>query len=226
MLAPRTTIAAVAIVGVLISAIAAGGGGVRAAEDSPACSPANARTVVENASVRVLRYSKHDPSYGGGAVSCELATGNTIELDDPLEGDIMFSRPAIAVAGSTVAYGASVNNADGESSTYVRVINARDSYSSAREFETQLKVGSVVARERGAVAWISCEVRFDDSPPASRSPECTRTGAAIDRVYRASGGGRPRLLDKGRNIDPESLKLTGDRLTWRAGGRTRAARLR
>jgi hypothetical protein len=168
---------------------------------------------------------KNDPSYEGGVISCDLRSGTTRELDHPADGDVAFSRPAVAVAGATVAYGASVNGADGGSSTYVRVLDATQDSSPVREIETELKVGSVVVRERGAVAWISCEVRFADSPPTSRAPECVGPGA-LDRVYRASARGRPRVLDKGRDIDPDTLRLRGTRLSWRSGGQTRTARMR
>jgi hypothetical protein len=33
------------------------------------------------------------------------------------------------------------------------------------------------------------------------------------------------LLDRGRTIDPRSLELRGDRLTWTHGGHTRSARI-
>jgi hypothetical protein len=192
------------------------------------CAPQNASSVIENEDVRVLRFSKDDPSYAGATVSCELSTGNSVELDSPIEGEVVFSRPAIALAGSTVAYGVNVNNAEGELSTYVRVIDARklngDAIGAGQSFMTYPKVGSVVVRKTGSVAWIACEVRFFGNP-TSRRPECDRPGA-VDRVYRARNGGRARLLDKGRDIDPESLRLTGSRVSWRSGGRVRSASLK
>jgi hypothetical protein len=221
---PRSRRFLILALGVACAGYCVAAGAAGSAAQSSACSPAGARTVIANSEVRVLRYSKEDPSFAGATVSCALKTGNVIELDDPVEGDLVFSRPAIALAGHMVAYGANVNTDDGLS-TYVRVVDATQSISSLREMETELKVGSVVVRESGSVAWISCRVDFDDTPPASRGPECVRPGS-LDRVYTAKPQGRPHVIARGRDIDPDSLRLHGTRLSWRARGRTRTASLR
>jgi len=74
----------------------------------------------------------------------------------------------------------------------------------------------------GGIAWIACP---EAGELGSLRPTCVRPGHA-DRVYKADSTGRRRLLDRGRDIDPSSLRRSGSRIRWVAGGRTHRGRLR
>jgi len=83
-------------------------------------------------------------------------------------------------------------------------------------------VGSLRAKPNGAVAWIQCpELTPQTSIRGNRGPTCVHPGHT-DRVYKADvGSDKPVVLDRGRHIDPSSLRRADSRITWRASGRTR-----
>jgi hypothetical protein len=91
------------------------------------------------------------------------------------------------------------------------------------------RVGSLKVSRTGAVAWIACPAPSDGSLASDPGGSCTRPGA-YDRVYRAalgrSGNMRVELLDKGRSIDPRSLRRVHSGVAWRHAGKSRAAKLR
>jgi hypothetical protein len=82
-------------------------------------------------------------------------------------------------------------------------------------------------------AWITCslpdsfQVQFDgdgvSAPPISSTPNCRRPGPNIDTVhYIAPNKLYAHQLDKGRWLDPRSLRRNGRIISWtRAGERHR-----
>lgn len=87
------------------------------------------------------------------------------------------------------------------------------------------KLGTVRVRPDLGVAWIACP-RRERTNPLSRAPECTRPGRARNTVFVApAGADEARRVDRGRAIDPLSLRLDGRRMTWRHGERRRSTTL-
>ena len=105
-----------------------------------------------------------------------------------------------------------------------------------------VKVGSLRIDGAGHVAWIICpEPVYANGAGGNiygeRKPDCLRPGAK-DTVLTSIGGqtvvmngmptfvgGHLSVLDRGRRIDPLSLKLRGEALSWISGHRRRHAHL-
>jgi hypothetical protein len=188
------------------------------------CPKSGNRTLASNGVVVVLREPK---TSGGGAFACTLRTGNFVHLDAPAEGSVAFPRPALALAGYKLAYAVDTLTNENDASTRVYVIDTRkpdfEAQAEGSRVSTQSKVGSLVLSPSGATAWISCDVEQEGNGRIGR--RCARPGA-LDRVFRlGAGSSKPRLLAKGRKIDPASLKRRGNRISWSDGGRTKTASL-
>jgi hypothetical protein len=190
-----------------------------------ACALKRDKLLLRNGVVLVARDSPID---GGQTYSCALRSGNEIGLDGPSESRA-FKPPAMALAGYKLAY--AVETLDNESRGYtdVWVIDTRDVTLEAQGNGTRIpiretKVGSLVLHYSGAVAWISCRgERFGNG---AFGPYCRSPGAP-DRVWRFSPGtDEPELLDRGRDIDPSSLRRRGERICWTTTSRRRCATLR
>ena len=77
----------------------------------------------------------------------------------------------------------------------------------------------------GSVAWIGCTA--PGGPSFGRVERCRRGDHARKWVFELRAGHEERRqLDTGRSIDPASLRLSGDRLTWRHGKARRHSTLR
>ena len=92
------------------------------------------------------------------------------------------------------------------------------------------RVGSLKASPTGAVVWIECPAPREGPLASDPSGACTRPGTHA-RVYRArlrkDGSARLELLDRGRRIDPQSLRRAKhSRVAWRHGKRTLFAKLK
>jgi hypothetical protein len=79
------------------------------------------------------------------------------------------------------------------------------------------------------VIWIACPAPSDGPLAADPRGTCAKRGA-YDRVFRArldsSGTAHVQQLDRGRGIDPRSLRrLHGSRVVWRHGKRRKVAKL-
>jgi len=197
------------------------------------CFPPHSRTLLENREALVLAKRPGSTPRGYDLYGCAFSRGVPFQLDVDDEV-IAFTPPAVSLAGPIIGY--SVDACGEECSTGIFVQDLRLSGTS-REVEEivrhvaspngqrVVKVGSLRVTRRGAVAWIVCP-ETSDSPTASRAPNCVRPGS-LDRVVAlASGASQVRILDKGHEIDPSSLRLAGHRLSWRHSGRTRHATLR
>ena len=152
-----------------------------------------------------------------------------------------FLPPALALSSRTVAFGIDALPPEGEGNeryTDVFVLRFfRESeggrhagwytlHSARAGLTEESKIGSIVVRPNGAVAWISCPMQGE--PNNSSAPTCVRTGYN-NAVFRTrskdleQGSGNRELLDRGRGIDPRSLRRTGDRIYWTKNGRRRSA---
>ena len=217
------------------------------------CSHRSRATIVHNDWIRVIRYGRGtDQTW----IACwrkdiaeQLSRGEIIV--DSEFGDVGFPPPALALSSRTLAYAASTES-ERQADHYLTRIHVdrffRQSEQGHREGWTslhttragrgdQVKVGSTVVRPNGAVAWIACPMR--GSPSNSSGPTCIRPGYdnTLFRVLSKDLGrtvpvdeetstGYREVLDRGRGIDPRSLRRVGDRISWVKNGRRRYATLK
>ena len=92
------------------------------------------------------------------------------------------------------------------------------------------RIGGLKVSRAGAVAWIACPAPPDGPLVSDPRGTCTRPGA-YDRVFTArldsSGMAHVREIDRGRRIDPHSLRRARhSSVAWRHGAATREAKLR
>jgi hypothetical protein len=218
-------------------------GGVAASAGSPVaasagkCGGGHTRTLVENSQVRV--YSV--PSSAGvqrkfDVVACAKETGKRISLDVPEENDYAFLPPAIGVSGSVVGHAEESHcGVQGDCLTGVQAHDMRFA-GTRRDLlnggpagpagHRLVKVGSLRVTRSGALIWITCpESARRAGIRGSQKPNCVRAGA-MDRVYTyRTRTGPLKRLDSGRSIDPSSLRLHGNRASWKHGGKRRHATL-
>lgn len=172
--------------------------------------------------------------------ACLRATGGQVLLASDAEPAAVWPRPAISLMGPYVGYAVDTDtdpSAPGGRMTYVEVDDLRPQdpdhetaglVTSAGPRDVA-RVGSLKVSPRGSAVWITCPAPRENPLTADPAGNCSRPGAS-DRVYRATlgpdGGARVKLLDKGRSIDPHSLRRTHGGVAWRHGQKTRLAKLR
>jgi hypothetical protein len=162
-----------------------------------------------------------------GTYACLLARGAPVWLEED-ENHWLQSPARVALAGGLTAYAEDLAGHGVESSTLV-VRDLRDPQSGVRRdagaasTETG-EVAAVELRASGAVAWISCPT---PDVPLGVTRACARRAGERRQVWiLATRTRKRRLVDHGRQIDPGSFTLSGDRLTWRHGHALHHARLR
>jgi hypothetical protein len=220
------------LVGVALTQTTGAHPGAAAATGSPRCYPKGSVTLRSTERIRV--YEDRDET----KVGCVLATGRRTDLDfRPYL--VAYPVPAISIAGHVVAFAlegqADPNMRDDDTHVFVRDLRTGEpppeftsegapfAVSHPRKYDGQ--VGSVKLKRNGAVAWIACRTRINPDYGDPR-PGCVRAGA-FDEVHKLDAGeDDPELLDKGRLIDPRSLRRRGSRITWTNHGRRRSATLR
>jgi hypothetical protein len=167
-------------------------------------------------------------------VACRLRDGRTEELDVPdgrpeesADANYAYPPPALALAGAFVAYGFDYCDVDACYSEVrvERLFHKRGytgiGYPPLRRFtDVESVVGSVVVARNGAFAWIACE-RSDEENDGTR---CTHAGRWTE-VVASPRPRHPKVLARGRRIDPGSLRLRGRQLTFIDAGRVRDAKL-
>lgn len=139
----------------------------------------------------------------------------------------VFRPPALQLRGSLIASAIDFcdPHADCETSIAVQDLSRASERSgllnSSQGTPRRLvKVGSLRFRPNGSLAWIACSENQPQVFAASRQPNCVRPGRGRTWVMRKIvGSGKAEVLDTGRHIDPSSLRLSGQRLTWREAGR-------
>jgi hypothetical protein len=179
--------------------------------------------------VRVVRRTRTSTVFvdRGEAYGCLFAIGGWVWLKDD-ENYWVQSPRRVALAGALMAYAEDLVGHGVQSSTLV-VRDLRDPEGGVRRDvpAASTEAGEVAAvrlRGNGAVAWISCPA---SEVPLGLSRACQQRGGDRKQVWVLSTRTRrPRLADSGRQIDPRSFRLRGERLTWRHGKRLRHAVLR
>jgi hypothetical protein len=218
------------LVAVVVTLLVTAGLPPHAVSRAALCGDANAKTVLQGRDSRVYQRRLRGAPRPFQLFACTRGAEPTF-LDDPRDNVYAFGVPAIALAGPLVGYaqtGLDEEGADFDTSVVVSDLRQPDrlvAFAPASRVAPLAKVGSLVLRRSGGMAWIACP-ETDPEPIGDRSPSCVRRGA-LDRVYRLNAGTkRPQLLDKGRSIDPSSLRSRGSSVTWVSNGRRRSAALR
>jgi hypothetical protein len=231
---PTTAVAA--------AALAAGGGSLdaSAAGSTPPCEPDGSVTLASSSAARVYQVERrrgdHATLYTYG---CLRSSGSPVLLASDAEPAALFPRPAISLTGPYAGYAVDTDtdpSAPGGRMTYVEVDDLRPQEPG---FEVAglvvsagprsvARVGSLKVSRSGSVAWIACPAPSDGPLTADPHGSCARRGA-YDRVYRATldrhGNPRVALLDKGRSIDPRSLRRVRSSVAWRHGRTLATAKL-
>jgi hypothetical protein len=202
------------------------------------CEFRDTQTVAENRRVRVYTVPERNGFGREFAVAaCYKPTGKVLPLDFPDLGSYAFLPPALALRGTIVgyAYQSDCARVGGSCATGVQATDMkhagtrRDGVAggiAGPRGDARVKVGSLRVSRGGRLVWISCPEPRPARPRGRRAPNCVRPGAR-NRVYRLRGKGPElELLDRGRTIDPSSLRLWEGVASWIHGNQRRRARIR
>lgn len=218
-------------------------GAASGASDSKPCEPEDSRTLATTRLARVYQVERerggHTTLYTYG---CLREFGSPVLLASDAEPAALFPGKAISLIGPYVGYAVDTDtdtSGPGGRMTYVEVDDLRPQDPGHERAGLVVsagprdvaRVGSLKASRHGAVAWIACPAPSQGPLASDPSGACTRRGT-FARVFRArlsgDGGAQVVELDKGRSIDPDSLKRLsrGRGVTWRHNGKTRSAKMR
>ena len=189
---------------------------------TPRCSPSGSVTVAESSEARVYRKKKSSTIH----FACWKRTGRTRRLDDPSREISYYGRPAMSLAGSVLVSGKIEERAfDTYSPRFVVVEDLRSSLAGGSAVPSDgflaevLGVGAIRAKSNGSFACIEC-------PSSDVINSCSAEGPF--EVYRVPVSRRPKpqRLDRSSGIEPNSLTLSGPRLSWTRFGKRYSASLR
>jgi hypothetical protein len=206
------------------------------------CEPEGSTTLAATPTARVYQIARER---GGRSThytyGCLRESGSQLLLASDAEPAAIFPRPAISLIGPYAGYAVDTDTEPsnpGGRVTYVEVDDLRPQAPGkerpglvvAAGPRDVARVGSLKVSPTGAVVWVACPAPRDGPLASDPSGACTRPGSHA-RVYRASlrrdGSVRLELLDRGRGIDPHSLRRArSSRVEWRHGRRTFFAMLR
>jgi len=212
-----------AVPAILATLVAAALVAVGSAPAAAARCPKAGHTVARNADARVWRVRSHGPSRVDRFYGCARANGRVTRLD-PRDGRVDGPPSTLALARAKVAY--QTLDYDIKPFRVVvrslrsgRILHRAFANRQHSEMGTAGPVRSVVVTPRGSVAWTA-------------TVDCTCEGVDFAakgwEVHAVGRDDRPRLLDRGPEVQPGSLRLIrGARaISWRHGDATRTARLR
>jgi len=157
-------------------------------------------------------------------------------LGGRLDFESFYRPPAVGLQGTTVglAYDVDFNDTVLPQGYYVQAFSItrpliyaqgnplpKPQYSLMRASDGP--VGSLRVTAAGALAWIECSTAGPGF--GGPSPDCVRPGLMDTVELAVPPAVTPRQLDAGRQIDPRSLRLRGNTLSWIHSGRRRSVRL-
>ena len=211
-------------------------------EESRRTCPRGSATVAENDRARVYKVRDRHSRRGFAVDGCDRRSGNLYPIDLPASDIYAFLGRAVSLRGTVVGYATQLCGPNGHpedpalNSCFpsVRVVDlavgprvADESLNASPAGPRRrrlVKVGSLQAKPDGAVAWIACPERNRTRAIGLQRPNCVRAGD-YNYVF-ADDGRRRRLLDRGRGLEPRSLRLAGSTLSWTKNGRRKRATLR
>ena len=197
------------------------------------CGPADAKTIVANEQIRVYKVITPRDNPDGDVVACLQGSDVSDTLESPRGTYYTFRPPALQLRGTVIGMATDYCDEEPSCETLVTVLDlSRASEpsgvlnSSSGTPRRLVKVGSLRFRPNGSIAWIACSENDPQVFSASRQPNCVRPGR--DRIWvmrKSVGSAKAEVLDTGRGIDPSSLRLAGQRLTWIKAGRPKTRQL-
>jgi hypothetical protein len=227
--------------GLALAAIPTASLGASSSSSGQPCEPDGSTTLAETPAARVYQVERqrggHSTLYTYG---CLKAFSSQVLLASDAEPAALFPPPAISLIGPYVGYAVDTDtdtSSPGGRMTYVEVDDLRPQQPGQERAGLVVsagprdvaRVGSLKVSRQGAVAWIACPAPSDGQLAADPSGACTRPGTYA-RVFRAVLGAdgvvHVTLLDKGRAIDPGSMRRVHSGVAWRHAGKTRAVKLR
>jgi len=224
--------------GVLGVVAASGSAGSAAARP---CEPEGSTTLAANHDARVYRIERERGGFTTAyTYGCLRSTGSQVLLASDAEPSAIFPLPAISLIGPYVGYAVDTDTdptAPGGRMTYVEVDDMRPQEPGHEQaglvasagHRDVARVGSLKVSSHGAVAWIACPAPPDGPLASDPDGTCAKPGAYA-RVFKAvlgrDGVAHVKQLDKGRRVDPHSLRRVHMGVAWRHAGKRRAAKLR
>jgi hypothetical protein len=213
--------------GVLFAVVAVGVGGwltlpASGPASSSRCAVRGSTTLLENSQVRVFRLPEHGKRRNFEVFACSKASGQGIVIGNVRDGVYPFLGRAIDLAGPVV--GNAVEQCDSDfCATSIVATDMRDPHPSEGNLNGSygapkphhlVKVGSLRVARDGTLMWIACPHAKRSKVDGSSEPSCARPGRR-DTVWLRPPEGRPfKRLDRGRTIDPSSLRLKHGRISW------------
>jgi hypothetical protein len=200
---------------------------------SSRCAAHGSTTLRENSQVRVFRLPAHGKRRNFDVFACSKATGAGTVLGNVGAGVYPFLGPAIALNGPVVGnakeqcdsdFCATSIAATDMSDPHPTQSNLNGSYGAPKPHHL-VKIGSVRVAKSGTLIWIACPHTKRSKVDGSSEPSCTRPGHRDTVWLHVQGGPQFRRLDRGRTIDPSSLRLEHGRLSWIHGHHRRHAAL-
>jgi hypothetical protein len=205
------------------------------------CEPEGSTTLASSHESRVYRIERQR---GGRSTAytyaCRRSSGSQVLLASDAEPSAIFPLPAISLIGPYVGYAVDTDadpTEPGGRMTYVEVDDLRPPKPGREQaglvvsagHRDVARVGSMKVSSHGAVAWIACPAPPDGPLASDPNGACTKPGTYA-RVFKArlgsDGTARVKELDRGRTIDPHSLRRVHFGVAWRHNGKRRAAKLR
>jgi hypothetical protein len=186
----------------------------RAGGSSHGCA-ARGKTIAQTAGVRLYRVGNPDGTAEPKYFLCSSKTGHSYRVDGTDPEDYVSKK--IAVAGNEALVAVIGHAGEDLGTLHPTVLNLatgqkRSFNTSAEDFST-LKLTALAVNAQGAAAWVYEQFPLDPGE-----------GIRQRQVQKGDANGAA-VLDDGLGIDPSSLKLTGDTLTWTDSGQQKTATL-
>ncbi|HYZ28595.1 MAG TPA: hypothetical protein VE570_06015 [Thermoleophilaceae bacterium] len=163
----------------------------------------------------VLLKRRYDRNINRVAYGCLFRKGAVYRLNLPGDEGLTYIEKPIVITSRYVAYVSDFDLPDGGDDLYITVRDLINGKVIHNVSDTRANDGypypvyRIVVNRHGSVAWIS------DAPD---------NGYEVDE---AGTGDLPKVVDKGKDIAPESLRLSpdGQTISWIDAGTPRSARL-
>src|SRR3954469_9075379 len=196
------------------------------------CASRHSTTILQNSKVRVFKQPTRDGIRGFDVYACHKPSGETMILGNSFIGDYPFLPPAIDLAGPVIGYADEWCDPPEFCGTSVKATDMRHPHDYRGDVNGApgspdgrlVKVGSLRTTGHGTLIWIACPERHRKKLTGSREPNCEEPGDR-DSVYMNVYRKKDKLLDRGKTIDPTSLRLRGHKASWLHGGHRRHATL-
>jgi len=194
------------VAGLVVLAVVTATGSQAGARDAPGCHPRGSHTIVATPTLRVFQRASR---YGDGLFAACLASRRV-----PVLIDVMFGRATIVPLSPLLGYTTVLCDAT-SCSTLIKLVDLR-APKSGYDLATDGTVIELRMLRSGWAAWVECDTGYGNLDVACRPGQRTEVWVGhIDDLTRVQIGA-------GHHIDASSLRIDGERVTWRQNGVRRA----